>query len=713
MLRGCARARASLLGLGITLVVFGIAGRETARSAQPDTGGPRLARVGAARTPGERHDAVLPEPGVRTYGRGAIRLDRAESTPIDRSARPQNSRSESTAAVTRKISGVPMVGRVTAFALSPDGARAVYIADQAVASRFELYSTPTDGSAAPTKISTGLPFGSGDIGVREFQISPDGTRVLFLADPNAGAGVDDLFSVPIDGSSAPLQLNMAAQRPVTAFGLSPDSAWTVFLGPDTAFGGGSVELYVAPVGTAASGKQISDARATHAAGNVVFADFSPDSTRALYRADAGSDGVFQWFSVPLTAVAPGLDVQLSVALGSALLGAVDPGGTRVVYTADENVSGVFEIFSVAITGGAKIRLNPAMAGGGVTAFEISPDGSRVGYLADQNTAGVPEVYSAQITVASSGARLNTPLSGTQFADTLNISPDSTTVLYEADQNAPGTVDLLRVPIGAGAAPSTLHGLAPPYDAGYFAALGTPIVGRRALYPVVGPAAELYSVPFDGSEAFVRLNDPLAAGDSLKSAFLPTHASRLTAYGVGATASAVTRGIYAVPIRRDLAPETINVAAGAGALGVLGYEIAAGERFAVYLQDQDTLAKPELYSRELDSDADTVINAADNCPFVANLAQGAIVFGQTVRATGKTRFAWSSAADLRFVRGPLQQVSVLATNASGTLADTLSYTDATAPGTGTGFYYLFAPDCAGRSYQTLLGAEPARDAAVFP
>jgi hypothetical protein len=59
------------------------------------------------------------------------------------------------------------------------------------------------------------------------------------------------------------------------------------------------------------------------------------------------------------------------------------------------------------------------------------------------------------------------------------------------------------------------------------------------------------------------------------------------------------------------------------------------------------------------------------------------------------------------------VDILATDDSGTLLDATSYTDATMPAAGSGLYYLFAPDCPGRSYQTAPGAEPERDQAAFP
>jgi len=337
----------------------------------------------------------------------------------------------------------------------------------------------------------------------------------------------------------------------------------------------------------------------------------------------------------------------------------------------------------------------------------------VAYLADQNTAGVNEVYTAQMLVAGSGTRLNTPMSGTQYTDTLNISPDGTTVVYEADQTIPGTYELFRVPINASAGPSTLHALAPPASAGFFQGLGTPIIGRRAVYPVFGATMDLFSVPFDGSAPFEQINDPLASGQELFNVFLPSSARRLMAYGFGPSSGTATAKIVSVPIRSDLPTEQVNVTAAAGAEGALGYEISSDEKYAVYLQDQDTLGKPELYSRELDSDADTVVNAADNCPFIANTSQAPVVFGPTVVAVSTTTFTWGTPLDVRFVRGPLISVSTLVINLSGTLNDVTGYTEIGVPAAGSGWYYLFAYDCPGRSYQTVLGAEPARDLAAFP
>jgi Tol biopolymer transport system component len=675
---------------------------------------PGVARiVSSVDLPDTRAVSRLPE-GIRSYGKGAVRFDLSTLGVIASGGSKADGSGPGVDAIT-KISGASMAGSVSAFTVSPDGQTAVYIADQETAGRFELYSVPVDGSASPTKISAGLSFGAGDEGVSAFQISADSAKVVFTADPNLGGGSDDIFSVPIDGSASPVQLSPGAAAPVPAFGVGPDSSTVGFFGTDTVFGAGTTELYSATIGVASSGTQISDVGDSNTAGAVAFADFSPDSAWLVYAADAIADDVFQWFSVPSGATGPGSDVRISNALTSVELMAVSPDSSRVAYTSDDGVAGVMGIWTKPIGGGTKIRLAPGFPSGaaGASFLAISPDSGRVGYLADQNTAGVIEVYSALITVADSGTRLNTAMTGAQSADTLNISPDSATVLYEADQDAAGTYELYAAPIDASAGPSTLHGMTPPDNAGFFAGLGTPIVGVRAVYPVIGNSIDLFSVPCDGSASFVQINDAVASGDKLISAYIPTSGTRLMAYGVGPDQGTVTDEINAAPVRGDLPPEQLNVTAGVNELGVLGYEITSDEIYAVYLQDQDTDGKPELYSVELDSDADSVVNGLDNCPYAANGSQDPVVFGQTVLAASKTRFTWDDPTELRFVRGPLSGVGVYATDDSGTLSDAASFADGGTPAANSGWYYLFAPDCSGRSYQTELGAQPDRDLAVFP
>lgn len=701
-MRASSRVVSSVIGsLALSLLV---------QPAPQAADGTDLVQIEATEERAEPRAIVGPPEGIRTYGTVPFTFSIPSEARATTGAGPSVAAATAAGAV-RKISGVPMVGRVTAFALDPTGATAVYIADQEVAGRYELYRTPVAGLAAATKLSAGLPLETGDAGVRSFQITPDGTKVVFLADAFHGGGNDDIFSVPIDGSAAPVRLNVGTESPVTAFGIAPNSTTALFFAVDATYASGRVELFAATVGTAASRRQLSDVGTGIVGGNVVFALASPNSARVVYASDSVVDSRFQWSSVPANAAAPGQDVQLSAALGSVSRVAINPASTIVAYTADENTLGVYDVYSTPIAGGARTRLTPAMVGAGARSVEFSPDGARVGYLADQNTVDVVEVYRAQPGVAASGTRLNTPMAGTQRADTLNFSPDGAVVLYEADQNAAGTFELYAVPANGGAV-TTLHGLVPPADAGFFAERGTPIVGSRAVYPVLGTQVELFSVPWSGG-AFVRLNDPLAAGVAVRDAFVPAAPSRLLAFGVGASAGSVTSSLFAVPIRRDLGPELVNVPAGGAAMGVLAYAISGDEDFVVYVQDQATTGKPELFSRELDTDGDTVINAQDSCPYSVNPTQARVVLGKTVLVTGKTVFGWGASLDVRWVRGPLVSVAAYATDASGALLETSSLTDAAVPAAGAGFYYLFAPDCPGRSYQSTLGAEPGRDGAAFP
>ena len=183
-----------------------IASPSLASARRPSTEAPvnvEIGRVDPDGSPQARLSSAGLRTGIRSYGTNATRIETFDAEPLE----PVETTSQRAATrgvgvgLVSKISGASMAGSVTAFAISPDGSTAVYIADQDTAGRFELYSTPVDGSATPTKISAGLAFGAGDDGVSNFQISPDGSRVAFLADPTLGvAGVKNIYIV---GSQKP------------------------------------------------------------------------------------------------------------------------------------------------------------------------------------------------------------------------------------------------------------------------------------------------------------------------------------------------------------------------------------------------------------------------------------------------------------------------------------------------------------------------------
>jgi hypothetical protein len=111
----------------------------------------------------------------------------------------------------------------------------------------------------------------------------------------------------------------------------------------------------------------------------------------------------------------------------------------------------------------------------------------------------------------------------------------------------------------------------------------------------------------------------------------------------------------------------------------------------------------------DADADTVGDVCDNCVHAPNATQGAAPLGQTLLASDKATFSWGMPVEVVWVAGELSLVSSYAFDRFGTLPPGTTLVDATAPGGGSGFYYLIKPDCPVGSWQSTLGAEPGRDA----
>lgn len=96
------------------------------------------------------------------------------------------------------------------FEVTPDSARVVFKAQAATLARSELYSVPADGSQAPLRLHPEHLF-VGGIGSSVLQ--PSGERVVYIEYEDA-TGLVGLFSVPVDGSEAPLEIAPREANPV-------------------------------------------------------------------------------------------------------------------------------------------------------------------------------------------------------------------------------------------------------------------------------------------------------------------------------------------------------------------------------------------------------------------------------------------------------------------------------------------------------------------
>ena len=216
----------------------------------------------------------------------------------------------------------PGNGTPVPFAIDSDGTRVVYVADHDKANLFELFSVPTDGSSSPVQLNATLVQGGdisvGSVNAPPFLISPDGASVAYSADQEVNDLIE-LYQVPIDGSATAVKLS----------------------GPLTS------------------------------GGNVYSFQYSPTSAAVAYVADQDTDGVFELYGVPADGSAAA--VKLNGPLGPSGLVtwfSFEPTGAQIVYVAKQDQASVYEIHRAPIDGSSPPRkINPApVAGGEVQRF---------------------------------------------------------------------------------------------------------------------------------------------------------------------------------------------------------------------------------------------------------------------------------------------------------------------------------------------------------
>ena len=231
---------------------------------------------------------------------------------------------------------------------SPDGNYVLYAADQDQDSVVEIYRVPTLGGTA-TKLNAPLALG-GDVTAGSQRFGPDGSQVIYRADQNADE-VFEVFSVPSTGGS-PVRLNgpLVDGGDVRQQGLqfSPDGTRVLYLADQDT--DSVIELY----SVLTSGESLVKLSGPLTAGGDVADDpiFSPDGSRVLYRADQDVDDQLDLYCVPS---AGGTSIRLNETLvpdGDVVRAAFTPAGDQVVYLADQDTDGVFELFAVPIDGGA-------------------------------------------------------------------------------------------------------------------------------------------------------------------------------------------------------------------------------------------------------------------------------------------------------------------------------------------------------------------------
>lgn len=327
----------------------------------------------------------------------------------------------------------------------PDFAHALYVADAAVASRYELWSVPMAGGT-PVKLNGALATG-GD--VSEIAASPAGGVAIYLADQQVD-GRRELYVVPVAGGAATkLNATLAAGREISAAVFTPSGGRILYV--ESEIGTGTIrEIWsVAPDG---SGRvALLPAMTTGGA----LAWIGLDDDYLLYVADQLVDERYELFSVPLAGGAavklnPTLVTDGDVAFDQNAQPRVTPDGSRVVYAADQSANGLENLYSVPIGGGTATPVGTAAVFGltDIRGIAIASDSDRVAMVRWLNPllpGATPSVHLWLASLQGGGwTRIDSCGELCEVWPYWTFSPaDPGQLFYLADQEVDGRFDLFR------------------------------------------------------------------------------------------------------------------------------------------------------------------------------------------------------------------------------------------------------------------------------
>lgn len=315
--------------------------------------------------------------------------------------------------------GFPSFTGVRDVQVTPDGTRLLFLADADTNDMFELYSAPIAGGT-PTKLSDALvDFGD----VFDFALTPDGATVVYRATQDDFDQVE-LYAVPVTGGTS-TKLNTTLQPPiggVNFFAVSPDGASVAYLAD--AFTQDVLEIFVVPIGGGSSTK-VSGSLGSGSAG---LLRWTVDASTIVFVARLGAGEPVQLFSVPASGGILPTQLNPDLPEGATVSDFAGLTPSDAIYVADQVTDGVRELWRVPIGGGSATRLNPEFPSGGtVTSVRLSADATRVAFVADIGGDGQREL----LAVAATGGPVATLVAPEVGEDVLEPTwtPDGSRVLY--------------------------------------------------------------------------------------------------------------------------------------------------------------------------------------------------------------------------------------------------------------------------------------------
>jgi Tol biopolymer transport system component len=297
-------------------------------------------------------------------------------------------------------SDLPSDRQPAALAASPDGQMAVYSANRDVVDRYELFGVPVAGGS-PQQLSAELAFTHT---ITDMQFSPNGARVVYLVTRDGGW---EVWSVEPDGDGN-IKLNgaLVAGGGVSSFKISPDSTRVVYLADQQSEG--DYELYSVPIAGGGNFKlngQLDDE------GDVSYAyAIAADSAHVAFLGDVEQNGRVDLYAAPiLGGPATRLSSVFPLTPSSVHSFVLSAHGDRAFYMQVVTPLGggqTKRVWGVPISGGPRVRVDGCdepdelVNEFGLTASPVRD--YQALYVANEEPAGVVDVYSGDVCALCNG-----------------------------------------------------------------------------------------------------------------------------------------------------------------------------------------------------------------------------------------------------------------------------------------------------------------------
>jgi Tol biopolymer transport system component len=299
----------------------------------------------------------------------------------------------------------------------------------------ELFSAPIDGRSPAIKLNAPL---TNAQTVQDFQLSPDGSRVVYRVEERSGDASSSLYSVPTSGgASATLAGPYNTEDYPMIMSITPDSNRVIYNAQQPV---GSQKLLSVPI----AGGAITTLQTPPGVEINPFVHLTPDSSRVIFQTEVADQYLYELYSTPLSGAEAAVKLNES-SIVAYLSFRVSPDGKYVVYP--EYQGGDLMIYSIPVTGGSRNRISGMADTNGAATGErifISPDSSRVVYLG-LHAGTNPQVYSAPITGNAEPIKISDDVlpDGAISEREIVFTPDGKYVLYRAEGTTRTFYDLYR------------------------------------------------------------------------------------------------------------------------------------------------------------------------------------------------------------------------------------------------------------------------------